>query len=194
MEHKINYLGERRQTSLDGYISGNFRIAIECKFTESEFGTCSRPRLTTADSNYESEYCNGKYSLQRARNERCSLSEIGVLYWEYLPAFFKWGNDVDLDPCPLNKNYQLVRNILAVGVKEDRSASTENGHVVLIYDERNPAFMSGGICFIAYSETKAALKRPAMLRKSSWQRITQCIRQEKILPWLSEQLTIKYGL
>jgi hypothetical protein len=94
----------------------------------------------------------------------------------------------------LNKNYQLVRNILAVGVKEDRSVSTENSHVVLIYDERNPAFMSGGVGFIAYSETKAALKRPAMLRKSSWQRITQCIRQEKILPWLSEQLTIKYGL
>jgi hypothetical protein len=94
----------------------------------------------------------------------------------------------------MNKNYQLVRNILAVGVKEDGSASTENGHVMLIYDERNPAFMSGGIGFIAYSETRAALRRPEMLRKCSWQRITQRIRQKNILPWLSEQLTIKYGL
>jgi hypothetical protein len=30
MEHKIYYLGEPRPTSLDGYFSGEYRIAIEC--------------------------------------------------------------------------------------------------------------------------------------------------------------------
>ena len=54
MEYKIDYLGEPRRTSLDSYISGDYRIAIECKFTEAEVGSCSRPRLKPTDSNYES--------------------------------------------------------------------------------------------------------------------------------------------
>ncbi|MEN6523352.1 MAG: hypothetical protein ABFD14_06450 [Anaerolineaceae bacterium] len=194
MEHKINYLGERRRTSLDGYISGNYRVAIECKFTETEVGTCSRPRLTPEDSNYESELCDGSYSRQRSRNERCSLTEIGVLYWKYIPALFRIENDVDLDPCPVNKNYQLIRNILAIGMNEDGSVSDKNSHALLIYDERNPAFMKGGNGFKSYAEVRAALKRPNMLRKCSWQRITHCIRENNILPWLTDQLSAKYGL
>jgi hypothetical protein len=194
MEHKINYLGEPRRTSLDGYISGNYRVAIECKFTEVEVGTCSRPRLTKTDSNYESEHCDGSYSQQRGRNERCSLTEFGVLYWKYIPALFRIGNDIDLNPCPVNKNYQLIRNILAIGVNEDGSVSDQNSHALLIYDERNPAFMRGGSGFNSYCETRAALKRPNMLRKCSWQKISQCIRKNNLLPWLTDQLTAKYGL
>lgn len=194
MEHKINYLGERRRTSLDGYFSGNYRVAIECKFTEAEVGTCSRPRLTPADSNYESEHCDGSYSQQRSRIERCSLTEIGVAYWKYIPAFFRIGNDIDLDPCPVNKNYQLIRNILAIGVNEDGSISDKNRHALLIYDERNPAFMKGGYGFNSYAEMRTALKRPNMLRKCSWQKITHCVRKNNVLPWLTDQLAAKYGL
>lgn len=194
MEHKINYLGERRRTSLDGYFSGNYRVAIECKFTEAEVGTCSRPRLTPVDSNYESDHCDGSYSQQRSRIERCSLTEIGVAYWKYIPAFFRIGNDIDLDPCPVNKNYQLIRNILAIGVNEDGSISDKNRHALLIYDERNPAFMKGGNGFNSYAEMRAALKRPNMLRKCSWQKITHCVRKNNVLPWLTDQLAAKYGL
>lgn len=194
MEFKIDYLGEPRRTSLDGYLEGDYRVAIECKFTESEVGTCSRPRLTPADSNYESEHCNESYSRQRARKERCSLSEIGVLYWQYIPQLFRWNSDLDLIPCPLNTNYQLVRNILAVGVRPDGQVSSANGHVVLIYDERNPAFQKGGKGFIAFAETRQALQEPTMLRKCSWQRIIQHMRNKGILAWLTEQLALKYGL
>ena len=194
MEHKIGYLGEPRSTSLDGYISGNYQIAIECKFTEAEVGTCSRPRLTPADSNYESEHCNRTYSIQRARKERCSLTEVGVLYWSYIPSLFKWKIDGDLNPCPLNKNYQLVRNILAVGVKSDNTVSLNNGHMVLIYDERNPAFQNKGVGQVAYMEVLNALLEPTMLRKCSWQRIVQFIREKDVMPWLTENLSLKYGL
>jgi len=194
MEHKINYLGEPRPTSLDGYISGNYRVAIECKFTEAEVGTCSRPRLTPSDSNYESEHCNGFYSAQRARKERCSLTEIGVSYWRYVPSLFKWKNDGDLNPCPLNKNYQLVRNVLAVGVKPDGTVSLNDGHVLLIYDERNPAFQNNGDGLMAYTETREALQEPTMLRKCSWQRVVQHLREKGILSWLTGNLALKYGL
>jgi hypothetical protein len=194
MEFKICYLGEPRRTSLDGYIGGDYRVAIECKFTESEVGTCSRPRLTPAASNYESEHCNGSYTRQRARKGRCSLSEIGVLYWQYIPQLFRWNSDSDLIPCPLNKKYQLVRNILAVGVKPDGQVSAANGHVVLICDERNPAFQKDGEGFMAFTETQQALREPTMLRKCSWQRIIQHMRNKGILAWLTEQLALKYGM
>jgi hypothetical protein len=192
MEYKVKYLGERepRLTSLDGYIPGNHRIAFECKLTEKEVGTCSRPGKERTDP----EYCNGTYSKQRLRNARCSLTEIGVLYWQYIPQLFKWRADMDLTPCPLNKTYQLVRNILAVNVQPDGHISQNSGHAVLIYDERNPAFQNGGAGDIAYREVKAALRDSTLLRKCSWQRITQQMRNRNLLPWLTEELARKYGL
>jgi hypothetical protein len=194
MEFKVNYLGEPRSTSLDGYISGDYRVAIEYKFTEMEFGTCSRPRLTPKDSKYEREYCNGNYFRQETRQERCPLNSIGVLYWRFVPFLFKWQSDKDWFPCPLNRNYQLVRNILAIGAKADGSVSVDNGHVVVIYDERNPAFQEQGNAFSAYKETRAALRKPTMLRKCSWQRIIKHIRSCGSLPWLTEHIALKYGV
>jgi hypothetical protein len=194
MEYKVKYLGEPRSTSLDGYISGDYRVAIECKFTEAEVGTCSRPRLKPSASNYKHEHCNGNYSFQRGRKERCSLTEIDVQYWRYVPKLFKWKVDSDISPCPLHKNYQLVRNILAVGVKPDGSTSLNDGHALLIYDERNPAFQKNGVGLITYMETKEALQEPTMLRKCSWQRIARLLREKDVLPWLTENLRLKYGL
>jgi hypothetical protein len=190
MEPKVYYLGEPHPTSLDGYINGSYRIAIECKFTEKDIGTCSRPKLKISDTNFDRN-CNGDYIRQRDREERCALTKIKILYWHYIPHFFKWSNDNDLTPCPLNKNYQLVRNILAVGVA-NKTLSVDDGHVLMIYDDRNPAFKKSGL--IAYNETQAALREPKMLRKCSWQRIVQHIRQKELLPWLTEHLFLKYGL
>lgn len=192
MEFKINYLGERatRCTSLDGHIRGDYQVAIECKFTESEVGRCSRPSLKPC----ESEHCDGKYERQGARRERCSLTEIGVLYWKYIPQLFRWSSDQDLTPCPLAANYQLVRNVLAVGVSANGQVSSKNGHVVMFYDQRNPAFQEGGKASIAYKDTKQALQEPTMLRKCSWQSITKHLRNEGTLSWLTEQLALKYGL
>ena len=190
MEFKLDYLGEPRPTSLDGYIRGDYRVAIECKLTEADFGTCSRPRLTPAAC----EYCNGSYTKQKERRERCSLTEVGVLYWRYIPRLFCWNSDQDLDPCPLAANYQLVRNILAIGVSPDGEVSSTKGHAVLIYDERNPAFQCEGAGLAAFVKTQQALREPKMLRKCSWQRILQHMRSKDILCWLTAQLELKYGL
>ncbi|MEN6571905.1 MAG: hypothetical protein ABFD24_08700 [Anaerolineaceae bacterium] len=194
LENKIDYLGEPRQTSIDGFIAGEYQIAVECKFTEAEIGSCSRPRLTKKDSNYQHDYCDGSYTRQANHKERCTLTENGIRYWEYVPKIFKWQNNIDLRPCPLLQNYQLVRNILAASVKPDQPASSINGHAILIFDERNPSCQPNGAIHKAYTETKNALLEPKMLRKISWQRIVDYMRKEEFQPWLTEALREKYGL
>lgn len=194
MEYSVKYLGEPRSTSVDGFITGDYQVAIECKFAETEVGSCSRPRLEKGDSNYETDCCDGTFTRQRGRRERCSLTEVGVLYWKYVPGLFTWQNDRDLSPCPLRRNYQLVRNILAACIRPNGTLLPQNGHAVLIYDERNPAFQRGGDGFDAFEETREALKNPNLLRKCSWQRIIRHIRNKADLTWLTEQLESKYGL
>ena len=192
METKVDSLGEPRPTSLDALITGKHPIAIECKLTEPEVGSCSRPNLKDKDSNYEKDFCDGTYKVQKGRTSRCSLTEIGVKYWSHIPAIFKWTADADLAPCPLRANYQLVRNMLAVSVPSDAMPSGA-GHVVLVYDDRNPAFRQGGKGYAAYEETRNALREPDKLRRCSWQKIAGQIRKEKRLTWLADQLEAKYG-
>ena len=44
LERHVNWLGEPRRTSIDVcFESPRYRIAVECKLSESVFGTCSRP-------------------------------------------------------------------------------------------------------------------------------------------------------
>jgi hypothetical protein len=64
----------------------------------------------------------------------------------------------------------------------------------VIYDERNPAFQAGGNGFFAFAETRQALIIGGLLKKCSWQRIVRQIKKKAILPWLTEQLELKYGL
>ena len=194
IEYEVTHLREPRSTNLDVFFSGKYQVAIECKFTESEIGLCSRPLLRRSDPNYDSDYCDGTYIKQRERMTRCSLTDIGVSYWNYIPHLFEWQNDIDIAPCPIGKNYQLVRNILAACVRSDGNVSPETGHTLLIFDERNPAFQQGGNGFIAFEQTRNAAKVSGILRKCSWQRIINHLRHEAILPWLTEQLELKYGL
>ena len=44
LEVEVTSLGEPRPTSLDVLLEhGDYRVAVECKFTEALFGACSRP-------------------------------------------------------------------------------------------------------------------------------------------------------
>jgi hypothetical protein len=62
MEFKIDYLREPRPTSLDGYVSGEYRIAIECKFTEPEGGLLLRltPAVRTTERILRRHICAAK--------------------------------------------------------------------------------------------------------------------------------------
>jgi hypothetical protein len=190
LEQNVNWLGEPRPTSIDVcFESPQYRIAVECKLSESVFGTCSRPRLPRDDPSY----CDGTYTVQHGRRTRCALTEIGVQYWQHAPAVFNWNPDIDHSPCPLARTYQLVRNVLAATVRQDR-VETASGHALIIYDERNPAFWPGGEARSAYDAVCAALRHPGLLRTVSWQRVIGQLSAVRDLRWLVDGLEAKYGL
>lgn len=194
LEFVVDYLGEPQPTSVDIFFDGNYRVAVECKLAELEVGTCSMPKLKPYASNYNQDYCDGRYAVQCGRIERCSLSSRGVKYWQYIPQLFNWSEDIDYDPCPLYGTYQLVRNILAACVREDGKLYPEKGHAVLLYDARNPAFQPDGKGMAAWENVRAALKYPSLLQACTWQRVIDAMRSDSELEWLVDLLNKKYGL
>jgi hypothetical protein len=196
LEYEVGYLGEPRATNVDVFFGGEYRVAVECKFSEQDIGTCSRPRLTPKNNNYEKDQCDGSYTIQRKRERRCSLSEIGVEYWEHIPSLFDWPGDENHIPCPLRETYQLVRNILAACVGDDGTLRPENGHAVLLYDARNPAFHKEGAGRVAYDAVKSGLKveYKDLMQRCTWQEVAASLRGDAEMSWLGQALSEKYGL
>ncbi len=194
LEHDVRTLGEPRPTSVDVLLeAGRRRVAIECKLTERAFGICSRPQLCPGDPTFEEQHCDGSYRIQRGRRERCSLTEIGVRYWSFLPKLFDWAADRDLQPCPLSDVYQLARNALAATVTE-RGIAPDSGHVLIIYDARNPEFAVGGTARHQYESAISASRIPGLIRRLSWQRLTGAIARAPELGYLLAGLEDKYGI
>jgi hypothetical protein len=74
LEYGMKGLSEPRPTSVDVWLDGASKVAVECKFTEEDFGQCSRTKLRQGrDRNYETEVCDGSYAHQRGRATRCTL-------------------------------------------------------------------------------------------------------------------------
>jgi hypothetical protein len=195
LEHEVDVLGEPRPTSVDVLMSSNNRrVAVECKFTEAEFGTCSRPRLRPGDAGYPEQYCDGSYTVQGARTERCALTSIGVQYWVYLPRLFAWPADRDHDPCPFGAVYQLARNALASTVTPGGEIDPARGHALVVYDARNPAFGAGGRAEVQWELAVGACLVPGLLRRVSWQRLVEFVIRAPELTWLVDGLREKYGI
>lgn len=190
LEHDIRNLGEPRPTSVDAFLEArSWRVAVECKFMEREFGTCSRTRLRPRDSNYSEQHCDGNYRVQRGRSARCALTEIGVRYWAYLPHLFDWHADHDLRPCPLSGTYQLARNALAATVTAD-GCDRDSGHVLIVYDARNPEFAARGAAQRQCESALTACRVPGLFRRLSWQRLAGATE----LAYLVTGLAGKYGI
>lgn len=192
LEHGIKYLGEvdGRITEVDVLFDAPVRIAVECKLAEDGVGSCSR----TTSKAKSAERCTGAYRVQRQRNTRCSLTELGIKYWDYIPRLFNWADCVDHDPCPVNLTYQLVRNVLAAAVSPDGSLIEGGGVAVLLHDARNPAFQTGGRGDAAFHKVRAALRCPLTLQRLTWQAVLTCMRSDPSLDGLTKQVLHKYGI
>jgi hypothetical protein len=193
LEKEIQTLGEPRRTSVDVWLDGPYRAAIECKLSEVNFGTCSRPRLRPSNPLF-AKYCDGNYTRQGGRTERRPLTTIGVRYWEYTPELFGWPSDTDHRKCPLASTYQLVRNVLAACVDETGALDTKRGHALIIYDARNPTMLPDGKGDCQWHSVLSALTKPNLLRRLSWQNFISQWPSDPVLDWLKEELDAKYGL
>ena len=178
---------------MDALLSGpKRRVAVECKFTETEFGTCSRPRLKRSNP----AWCDKSYRIQHGRRSRCALTETGVLYWNYLPALFDWPGDRDHRPCPFGTVYQLARNALAATVAPNGDFDPAGGHALVLYDARNPAFQGEGEAGRQWASASVAATRraPGLLRRASWQGLMSVLAEAPELAWLVEGVRDKYGI
>jgi hypothetical protein len=191
LEHRVTTLGEQRnrETQVDVWFDGLQRVVVECKLSEERFGSCSRPDLDPE----KLSHCSGDYTVQHGRRERCSLTEAGIRYWRHVPDLFEWAADLDHTPCPLRSPFQLVRNVLAACVQADGSLNVENGHALVLYDARNPAFHPGGMADRDWLAVVRSLRHPRTLRRVSWQKLTAHLAAQPDLIWLSDGLAAKYG-
>jgi hypothetical protein len=194
LEKVIQTLGEPSGTSIDVWFEGPYRVAVECKLSEFEFGTCSRTRLQPHQASYATQHCDGSYTHQRDRTTRCSLTTRGVRYWSYTAELFGWPSDTDHRPCPLESTYQLMRNVLAVCVDEAGALDLKRGHTLVIYDARNPSMVSGGKGDRQWRAASEASRVPGLLRRLSWQAFISQWPNDPVLEWLKQELAAKYGL
>jgi hypothetical protein len=190
LEHTIGHLREPRPTQVDVWFDGSTRVAVECKLTEAEVGSCSRPRLPPDDPGQ----CDGTYRRQRDRAAKCTLTEIGVAYWDFISRLLTWPADRDLSPCPLHHTYQLVRNLLAACVTTGGAVDPDHGLAVLLYDDRNPANHPDGAVGSAWAQVNESLRSPGGLRRCSWQHLLGHLRRQGAAAWLLPALEGKYGL
>lgn len=184
LEWRCKTLGElrERETKSDVFFGGLSNVSVECKLTETVFTPCSQPLIKPAAPNYKRDHCDGSYSVQRSRADRCSLSSKGILYWKHVSAIFEWSADSDHLQCPIRIPYQLVRNILAARL----------GHAVLVYDIRNPAFLSDGERYGIWRALRKSLRDSSRLRRCSWQRIIGALEHDPDLNEFVRELKAKY--
>jgi hypothetical protein len=187
LEHEVESLHEIRPTSIDVWVSQPTVACVECKLSEREVGRCSRPRLPSAHS----EHCDGSYRRQAGRTSRCALTERVIAYWDHIPRVLRWQADQDHIPCPLAEPYQLVRNVLAAYVENDK-VNTVRGHALLVYDARNPAFQPRDAG--SFETLRGDLHDASLLRRCSWQAILGVMADHDDLRWLVERVGDKYGL
>ena len=111
-----------------------------------------------------------------------------------MPQLFSWSGSQDHAACPVSATYQLVRNVLAACVATDGTLDVRNGHALVVFDERNPAFLAGGAADAAWRAVTGTLRLPHLLRRVSWQRLASHLDRDSDLAWLAAGLRDKYGL
>lgn len=99
------------------------RYFLEAKFVEQEFGGCSV---------FGSGDCNGRNPVHDFN--QCYLHHIGRKYWERLQKTGCLEGALSQEKlCVLSQHYQFFRLLMF--------ALAHDGHLVLLVDERSPAFL-----------------------------------------------------
>jgi len=136
-------LGEGRlATSIDLYLrTAEGKVcAVEFKLTEPNFGECKL---------FRSKKCDGVYgspnNIRANDGYMCYLAKIKRSYWQLGGQYNLLDPTKVNNPCPLNKYYQVLRNLMVAKKRAGESLGKEvRGVFVLAADERNDAFWGTG--------------------------------------------------
>jgi hypothetical protein len=161
-----NLLNERRKSQIDAIARNNRTlIFFECKFTETNAGTCSQPKPLQKGPDKGFRQCSGDYKLQTnpvsGKVAQCALTAKGIRYWESIPKVFKFRSDMEYRPCPFSGSwFQWMRNL------------------VLCYEcatsqDLTPAF------FVIYAASKS-LPMSKKINSDEWNKLTGNIIHDKI--------------
>jgi len=112
-----NPLHERQPTWVDA-VARNARslIFFECKFTETDGGSCSQTRPLVSGPYKGLTQCNGSYMWQvnpvNHQESRCALTAKGIRYWEAVSRVFDYAADGSYVRCPFaGPRFQWMRNL-----------------------------------------------------------------------------------
>lgn len=106
------------------YTQSGENIFVECKFTEKGFGGCS----VIADGDCDGRNPANDFSL-------CYLHQEGRSYWEQMKNCGLLSSEIrNSIQCPFATLYQFYRLVLF--------SLKNNGQFLLLYDKRNPSFVS----------------------------------------------------
>jgi POLQ-like helicase len=174
-------------TSVDLVIGGRGNSAalfVEAKLTETEFGSC--PVFQSGD-------CEGMSPLSDFN--LCFLHFIKRKYWIKMAEHGALAGPLARSPlCPMATYYQYFRELLF--------ALDKGGYYVLLYDERNSAFVRAGAGAAAGSERGLWPFLTSMLpkelqkrtRRVSIQAVLASIRQSGRHEDWAPEFALKYGL
>ena len=107
---------------------------------------------------------------------------------------FNWSADRDHEPCPFGATYQLARNALAATITTDGSLKADRGHVLVLYDVRNPAFLGGGRAARQWQLVGDASLHQGLFRQLNWQSLLASLVNAVELAYLVDGFGEKYGL
>lgn len=139
-------------------------LLLEFKFTESEFGRCSKRPGTNLN------LCSSAGDVMRQPEKWCYRATIGRSYWKYILAAdspFVLDRLAAGKVCPFRYDfYQLMRNqLLAHCVQQDRWNGYDRVEFGILYPARNEALMTMRHAYAGESNTLAAwrglLRNPA---------------------------------
>jgi hypothetical protein len=157
-----NLLRERQPSWIDAVAeSPQVLIFFECKFTESDGGSCSQVRPIASGRHKGLVQCNGAYTPQtnpaNGRQAACALTGKGIQYWSLIPEVFNFPNDLGYLPCPFaGPRFQWMRNLVVCWtVARNRSLQ--------------PAFV------LAYADGPT-LPMAARVQSGDWQRFLDLLR------------------
>ena len=169
-------------TSIDLVIKGSGNVHslfIEAKLVEREFGGCS------VFQNGDCDGCNPVKNF-----DRCYLHHIGRLYWTLLERHGFLSGLAGTSPiCPLALYYQFFRELLF--------SIESGGDFVLLHDERNPSFYTGGLAddrgLMPFLITFVPEEMHSRIHSVTIQQVVETFKRHAGFEWLAE-FEKKYAL